>query len=97
MWPGPAWSGMWLLQSLAGILEICGEASLFSKFSLPLNCGHKVIKNSSIVVRQPGDQTSLLLSTVNPGSHSNSFEPQLPWLIPSDLLVQIRGRSDLWI
>lgn len=41
--------------------------SVFSKFSLPLNCGHKAIKNSSIVVRQPGDQTSLLLSTVSPG------------------------------
>lgn len=47
--------------------EMWRGESVFSKFSLPLNCGYKAIKNSSIVVRQPGDQTSLLLLTVNLG------------------------------
>ena len=70
MWSGPAWPGMWLLQSLAGILERCEEASLFSPNSLPLNFGHKAIKNSSTEGRQSWDQIPLLFSALNPGSHN---------------------------
>lgn len=75
--------------------EMWRGESVFSKFSLPLNCGYKAIKNFSIVVRRPN--FFAFINCESWKSHSNSFEPQLPCLIPSDLLVQIRGRSDLWI
>lgn len=99
MWSGSAWPGMWLLQSLAGILEICEEASLFSSNSLPLNFGHKAIKNSITVVRQSWDQTPLLFSALNPGSHNVIILLNLNFLVSSShaLRYKARGRSDLWI